>query len=81
MKKGLKMIHGIKANMKNKLVLMKEKLLLKKRNVVESVFNVLKNVFEIEHTRHRSAANALLHILSRLVAYLFKQTKPSMKMV
>ena len=79
--KGLKMIHGIKANMKNKLLIMKEKLLLKKRNLVESVFNILKNVFEIEHTRHRSAANALVHILSTLVAYSFKQTKPSMKMV
>ena len=100
------MIHGIKANMKNKLLIMKEKLLLKKRNLVESVFNVLNNAFvrsleaslrsltmtmpspskvtksfEIEHTRHRSAANVLVHILSTLVAYSFKQTKPSMKMV
>ena len=67
--------------LQNKLLLMKEKLLLKKRNLVKSVFNVFNNVFEIEHTRHRSAANALVHILSTLVAYSFKQTKPSMKMV
>ena len=38
-------------------------------------------VFEIEHTRHQSALNALVHILSTLVAYSFKQAKQAMKMV
>jgi hypothetical protein len=38
------MIHGIKANMKNKMLLMKEKLLLKKRNVVENSFIYLYDI-------------------------------------
>lgn len=61
---GLKMIHGIKKNMKNKLMDLNEKILLRKRSVIETVFDYLKNKMDIEHTRHRSAINAFVHIVS-----------------
>ena len=41
--KGLKMIHGIKKNMPNRLMDLKEKILLRKRNIIETVFDYLKN--------------------------------------
>ena len=75
---GLKMIHGIKKNMKNKLMDLNEKILLRKRNLIETVFDYLKNKMDIEHTRHRSAINAFVHIVSTLVAYSLKKHKPSM---
>lgn len=76
---GLKMVHGIKKNMENKLMDLKEKILLRKRNLIETVFDYLKNKMNLEHTRHRSPINAFVHILSTLVAYSLKKNKPSIK--
>lgn len=77
--RGLNLITGVRKNMKNKLLTMKDKILLKKRVLVESVFNVLKNTFEISHTRHRSRQNAGVHIITTLIAYCLKNSKPSAK--
>ena len=63
--------------MKNKLIPIFEKILLRKRSIIETVFSVLKYSFELEHTRHRSIWNAFVHILSTLVAYCMKPTKPT----
>jgi len=75
--RGLKMIHGVKKNMANKLMDLKEKILLRKRNLIETVFDYLKNKMDIEHTRHRSPINAFVHIVSTLIAYSLKKSKPS----
>lgn len=75
--KGVKLVTGIKKNMKNCLMDMHEKMILRKRSLIETVFSYLKNTMQLEHTRHRSPLNALIHILSTLVAYQLKPTKPS----
>jgi len=80
LEKGVKLITGIKKNMLNKPMLLQEKLLLRKRGIIESVFNVLKNRFDLEHTRHRSIANACIHFISILISYCLKQSKPSIIM-
>lgn len=77
--RGLKMVHGIKKNMDNKLMDLQEKAMLRKRNLIETVFDYLKNKMNLEHTRHRSPINAFVHIISTLVAYCLKKTKPSIK--
>ena len=77
--RGLKMVHGLKKNMQNKLMNLKEKIMLRKRNIIETVFDYLKNKMNLEHTRHRSPINAFVHILSTLVAYSLKKNKPSVK--
>lgn len=77
--RGLKLVTGIKAKMKNKLMPLKEKILLRKRAVIETVNGVIKNDFQISHTRHRSHINAFIHIFSTLVAYAFKTKKPAIK--
>jgi hypothetical protein len=41
--KGIKLLTGIKNNMKNKFMIFQEKILLKKRFIIESIFNVIKN--------------------------------------
>ena len=74
--RGLKLITGIKNNMKNMLMTWNEKILLRKRSLVETVFDYLKNKLMIEHTRHRSLWNFLIHIISTLIAYQIKPTKP-----
>jgi hypothetical protein len=75
--RGLKLVTKVKRGMKNALMSLNEKILLTKRSIIETVFDNLKNKFEIEHTRHRSPVNFLVHILSTLVAYSLKPKKPS----
>ena len=40
----------------------------------ESVFNVLKNHMNLEHTRHRSPVNFLVHIIACVAAYAIKKS-------
>lgn len=75
--RGLKLVTKVKRGMKNALMSLNEKILLTKRSIIETVFDNLKNKFEIEHTRHRSPVNFLVHILSTLVSYSLKTKKPS----
>ena len=75
--RGLKLVTGIKKGMKNKLIPMFEKILLRKRSVIEAVFNILKYHFELEHTRHRSIWNASVHLISTLISYCLKPSKPA----
>lgn len=77
--RGLKLVTGIKKNMKNQLVNWREKILLRKRGVIETVFDYLKNKFQIEHTRHRSPFNMMVHVISTLIVYQLKLSKPSIR--
>ncbi len=74
--RGLKLVTKIKKGMKNALISLKEKILLRKRSIIETVFGCLKNKFELEHTRHRSPINFLVHIFSTLVSYSMQSKKP-----
>ena len=57
-------------------MIMFEKQMLRKRSIIETVFDYLKNKFEIEYSRHRSVWNFLVHIMSMLVVYSMKLSKP-----
>lgn len=52
---------------------------LSKRGLIETVIDQLKNYCQIEHSRHRSPANAFVNIVSAIIAYCFKPRKPSIK--
>lgn len=78
--KGLKLVTGIKKTMKNMPMILFEKQMLRKRSIIETVFDYFKNKFEMEHTRHRSVWNFLVHIMATLVAYSIKTNKPKVKM-
>ena len=77
--KSIHLITGIRNNMKNKLMSFMDKILLRKRSIIECVNDELKNNCQIEHTRHRSVINFLVHLLSALTAYTFLPKKPSLK--
>jgi hypothetical protein len=78
---GLRVITSIRKDMKNHLLDVTDKLLLRKRSLVESVFNVLKNHMHLEHTRHRSPINALVHFLSCVNAYTIEKIINSGKFI
>jgi len=73
---GLSLFAKLRRNMKNKLVRYYDKSMLISRSLVETVIGILKFVCDIDHTRHRSPINALVHLFSGLCAYCFRDTKP-----
>jgi Transposase DDE domain len=75
--RGLHLITGIRRNMRNHLMPLADKLMLRRRFVIETVLDILKCEMGLEHSRHRSVMNAMVHILSCLVAYAFRPGKPS----
>jgi len=78
--RGLHLITGIRRNMRNYLMPLADKLMLRKRFVIETVLDILKCEMGLEHSRHRSVTNAMVHILSCLVAYAFRTGKPSISL-
>ena len=77
-RRGLRLIAGIRKNMKNHLMPLMDKLMLRKRFIIETLFDKLKSEMGIEHTRHRSPINAFVHVLSCLAAYARGKTKVKM---
>ena len=78
--RGLHLITGIRRNMKNHLMPLGDKRMLRKRFVIETVLEILKCEMGLEHSRHRSPVNAMIHILSCLVAYAYRPGKPSISL-
>ncbi|HQQ21406.1 MAG TPA: transposase, partial [Bacteroidales bacterium] len=76
---GIRLITGIRNNMKNTLMELKDKILLRKRSVIETVNDELKNICQIEHSRHRSIPNFISNLLSAIIAYCFFPKKPAIK--
>jgi Transposase DDE domain len=74
---GLHIVTKIRNNMKNKLMPLADRLLLQKRPVIEAIIDILSSVFDLEHTRHRSAKNAFVHMFSAISAYAFYEKKPN----
>ena len=75
---GLHLITKLRKNMKNQLMLMSDKLLLRKRAIIECIIDQLKNISQIEHSRHRSPTNFVVHLLAGLLAYSHQDKKPSL---
>jgi len=74
---GVQLITKLRKNMKNKLMLMKDKILLGMRRLIETVGGLLKEQLSLEHTRHRSKIGFFVHIFSVILAYSFREHKPS----
>ena len=75
---GVQLVTKLKTNMKNRLASIFDKLMLRKRAIIESVVDQLKNISQIEHSRHRSVTNCFVNLLAGLVAYTFREKKPSL---
>ena len=79
---GLPLVTKTRKNMASIRIDFDDKVRLKKGTVgrcrlIESVNDVLMSVLDIDHRRHRSPANALVHTMAGLVAYHFYDGKPS----
>ncbi len=76
--RGLHLVTGIRRNMKNYLLPILNKILLRRRFIIETLFDKLKTSMGLEHTRHRSPANAFVHLISCVAAYRLGKTKVKM---
>jgi Transposase DDE domain len=74
----VQLVTKLKTNMRNRLASIFDKIMLRKRAIIESVVDQLKNVSQIEHSRHRSVANCFVNLVAGLVAYTFREKKPSL---
>jgi hypothetical protein len=74
----VQLVTKLKQKMKNRLMLMFDKIMLRKHAIIESVTDQLKNISQIEHSRHRSVANCFVNLLAGLVAYTWREKKPSL---
>ena len=63
--------------MKNQLIPIQRKYELMKRGIIESVNDILMTVCDIEHTRHRSPVNAMVHMIGALIGYNYLENKPT----
>lgn len=75
---GVQLVTRLKTKMKNRLVSTFDKIMLRKRAIIESVVDQLKNISQIEHSRQRSVANCFANLLAGLVAYTWREKKPSL---
>ena len=75
---GLQLLTRLRKNMKNHLMHLSDKLLLRKRALLESIIDQLKNISQIEHSRHRSPTNFVVHLIAGLIAYSHQDKKPSL---
>ena len=78
--RGLRLITSIRRNMRNYLMPLADQIMLRKRFLVETALDTLKSEMGLEHSRHRSVINAMVHVLSCLVAYAFRPGKPSISL-
>jgi hypothetical protein len=75
---GVQLVTKLKRGMRNRLVPLFDQIMLRKRAIIESVTDQLKNISQIEHSRHRSVANCFVNLLAGLVAYTWREKKPSL---
>ncbi len=75
---GLHLITRLRKDMKNHLMHLSDKLLLRKRAIIETIIDQLKNIAQIEHSRHRSPANLVVHLIAGLLAYSHQDKKPGL---
>jgi hypothetical protein len=75
---GLQLITRLRKNMKNHLMHLSDKLLVRKRAIIESIIDQLKNISQIEHSRHRSPVNFVVHLVAGLIAYSHQDKKPGL---
>ena len=75
---GVQLVTKLKRGMRNRLMPLLDKIMLRKRAIVESVTDQLKNISQIEHSRHRSVANCFVNLLAGLIAYTWREKKPSL---
>lgn len=81
LKQGLVMMTRVRKNMKSLPMHIADKLLLNKRNMAETIIGHIKEFSSLNLPKHRSALNALIHILAAIIAYQLNPIKPKRTLI
>ena len=73
--RGIHLVHGLRANMKNRPMSIWDKIMLRKRCIIECINDLLKNKANIVHSRHCSIHNFIMNICAALTAYSFFENR------
>ena len=79
-RRGLHLTTSVRRNVRNHLMPLADNAMPRKRFLVETALDTLKSETGLEHSRHRSVINAMVHVLSCLVGYAFRPGKPSISL-
>jgi hypothetical protein len=69
LKTGLALMTKIRRNMKSIAMKFSDKVLLNKDNIAESNIGIFKEFSSLNLSRYRSVINAMIHIITALIAY------------
>jgi len=75
---GLQLITRLRTHRTNRLLHLSDTLVLRTRAISASLIDPLKNISQIEHARHRSPPNVVVHVMAGLSASSHQDTKPSL---
>jgi hypothetical protein len=78
--RGVHLVTRLRKTRRNRLMERSDKLLLRKRAIIESIDDLLKTICQVEHSRHRSPANFLSHLLGGLIASCQLPKQPSLNL-
>ena len=73
---GIHLVHGLKSNMKNKLMPLWDKMMLRKRYIIECINELLKNKANLVHSRHRSVHNFLMNLCAHWLHIVSSRISP-----
>ena len=79
-KQGVNWVYKTRKNVKRLPVSVSNEVWLRKHVIIESVIKELKTQTQLEHTRHRSFENFQVNVFSALIAYQFRENKPSLNL-
>jgi hypothetical protein len=77
---GVRLVTGIKCNMKNRLMPLYDRIMLRKRSVIEIINDQLKNICDVKHSRHRSIHNFIMNLIAAPGAYSLFDKKTAIKL-
>lgn len=80
LKQGLRLVTGLRKNMREQLRPLWDKRRLRKRSLIETVIDQLQNISQIEHSRHRSPTNFLVNLFAGLIADTHPPKKTSLNL-
>jgi hypothetical protein len=75
---GLQLITRVRKNRKNHLMPLSDTLLVRTRAILESIIDQLTHISQIEHSRHRSPTNVVVHVIAGLLASSHQAKKPGL---
>jgi len=75
---GLQLITRVRKHRKNHLMPLSEKRLVRTRAMIASMIDQLTNISQMEHSRHRSPTNVVVHVSAGLLASSHHATKPGL---